>query len=80
MRSFLLTILLLITSVASAQVMTQEAQNNAGQTFIRFYNNSPSYYSCYYRDSYNNYYTFVLAPQLVSMWYPTYGYFEWECV
>jgi len=79
MRAFLLTILLLVTSVVSAQVVPQTAQNNNGQPFIRLYNNTAVYTSCYYKDNFS-YYTFVLAPQQVSMWYPVYGYYQWQCV
>jgi len=83
MRSLILTLLLLISSAVSAQVMQEVATNNAGQPFIRLYNNTPSWVSCYYRDSYN-YFTFVIAPQAVSLWYPIYGMkfgqYEWKCI
>ncbi len=78
MRSFLLVLLLLVSSVASAQIMEQHAQNDMGQPFIRLYNNTPYYASCFYKDAYN-YLTFVIAPGTVSLWYPVYGYYVWQC-
>ena len=79
MKSLFLALLLLISSAVFAQVVQETAMNNAGQPFIRLHNNTPSWASCYYRDTYN-YFTFVIAPQTYSMWYPVYGYYEWQCL
>lgn len=80
MRVFFLTLLLLISSVASAnQVTEQKANNNQGQQFIRLINSSPNQYaSCYYRDAYN-YYTFTVAPNTFTAWQPIYGAYVWQC-
>jgi hypothetical protein len=78
MKKFLLVLLLLLYSSASAQVMEELSTNDIGQAFIRIHNVTPSYYSCYYRDEVN-YVTFVLAPNTVSGWQPVYGYYEWQC-
>ena len=80
MKNFLLASLLLLMSatVSAQQVVEETAVNNMGQPFIRLINNTPYYASCYLRDSYN-YLTFVIAPGSVSMWYPIYGFYVWEC-
>ena len=79
MRALILVLLLMIAPIASAQQVTQQvAQNNMGQPFLRLYNPSPMYVSCFYRDQYN-YYTFTISPHSVSTWYPVYGYFQWAC-
>ena len=78
MRAFFLTLLLLISSVASAQVVEQLANNDVGQPFIRLVNNSNTYASCYYRDTYN-YFTFNIAPNTFTAWQPIYGIYVWEC-
>ncbi len=78
MKSLFLTLLLLVSAASFAQVIQETATNDVGQPFIRMYNNTPSWASCYYRDNYN-YFTFVIAPQTYSMWYPVYGYYEWQC-
>ena len=79
MRALILVLLLMIAPIASAQQVTQQvAQNNMGQPFLRLYNPFPMYVSCFYRDQYN-YYTFTVAPNSVSSWYPVYGYFQWAC-
>ena len=77
MRSLLLA-LLLVCSTALAQIIPQQAENNQGQSFFRIQNHTSYYISCYYRDSYN-YITFTIAPNTVSLWYPVYGYYIWEC-
>ena len=79
MKSFILA-LLLVCSTVFAQVLVQpeQANNNRGQSFFRLHNNSSFYVSCYYRDNYN-FMTFSIAPGSVSMWYPVYGVYVWEC-
>lgn len=77
MRSLLLA-LLLVCSVAFAQIVPQQADNDMGQSFFRLHNTSSYYISCYYRDTYN-YITFTVAPQSTSLWYPVYGFYIWEC-
>jgi len=77
MRSLFLA-LLLVCSVAVAQIVPQQASNDQGQSFLRIHNNTPYYISCYYRDSYN-YITFTISPNTTSLWYPVYGYYIWEC-
>ena len=77
MRSLLFA-LLLVCSTAVAQVVQQQAVNDQGQSFFRLHNNTSNYISCYYRDTYN-YITFTVAPRAISLWYPVYGYYEWEC-
>ena len=79
MRAFFLTLLLLVSTVAYAQVNEQLTSNDVGQPFIRLINNSTSYYaSCYYRDAYN-YITFNIAPNTYTAWQPIYGAYVWEC-
>ena len=78
MRAFFLVLLLLVSSVASAQVTEQKAYNNIGQQFIRLINDSNRYASCYYRDAYN-YLTFTIAPNTLTAWQPIYGIYVWEC-
>ena len=77
MRSLLLA-LLLVCSVAVAQIVPQQADNDQGNSFFRLHNNTPYYISCYYRDSYN-FITFSIAPRSTSLWYPVYGFYIWEC-
>ena len=77
----LLLALLLISSASFAQVVAiipETALNDTGAPFLRLHNNTFSYVSCYYKDEYN-FFTFVLAPQTASLWYPVYGYYEWRC-
>ena len=79
MRAFFLTLLLLVSSVASAFVVEELANNDVGAQFIRLINNSPTQWaSCYYRDAYN-YYTFNIAPNTYTAWQPIYGIYVWEC-
>lgn len=79
MRAFFLTLLLLVSFVASAQVVERLDYNNVGQQFIRLVNNSPTQYaSCYYRDAYN-YITFNIAPNTYTAWQPIYGVYVWGC-
>jgi len=78
MKAFFLVLLLLVSSVASAQVTEQKANNNVGQQFIRLINNSNRYASCYYRDGWN-YLTFTIAPNTITAWQPIYGAYVWEC-
>ena len=78
MRKLILVCLLLVASVANAQVVEQVAKNNMGQPFIRLTNQSNSYVACYYRDAYN-YLTFTIAPHTVTAWQPVYGVYQWEC-
>jgi len=77
MRSLLLA-LLLVCSVAVAQIVPEQANNNQGQAFFRLHNNSSYFVSCYYKDMYN-YITFTIAPNSASLWYPVYGVYVWEC-
>ncbi len=77
MKNLLLT-LLLISTAAFAQITPQTATNDQGAPFLRLFNNTSVYTSCYLRDEYN-YFTFVIAPQTFSLWYPVYGYYEWQC-
>ena len=80
MRNLLLT-LLLISAASFAQIdpiVAQTATNDAGMPFLRLHNNTLIYTSCYLRDEYN-FFTFVIPPQTVSLWYPVYGYYEWQC-
>lgn len=79
MKKFLLVCLLLISSVANAQVVEQTAMNNMGQPFIRLINQSNAWVACYYSDAYN-YLTFSIAPNTVTAWQPIYGAYVWECV
>jgi len=78
MKKLIFILMLLYSSVAFAQIQEQHSVNNAGQTFIRLYNALPRPVSCYYRDNVN-YFTFVIPPRSVSMWYPTYGPYQWQC-
>ncbi len=78
MRKLLLVCLLLISSVANAQVVEQVANNNMGQPFIRLINQSNNWVACYYSDQYN-YFTFSIAPNTVTAWQPIYGAYVWEC-
>jgi len=81
LKNIILALLLAIVVFipASAQVSSQQAVNSIGQPFIRIYNMTPRYVSCYYRDQFN-YFTFVISPNSYSMWYPIYGQYEWRCV
>ena len=78
MKAVFLILLLLVSSVASAQVTEQKANNNVGQQFIRLINDSNRYASCYYRDGWN-YLTFTIAPNTLTAWQPIYGAYVWEC-
>lgn len=74
----LLLVLLLVCSSAFAQVVPQSATNNQGQPFLRLNNTTEYYLSCYIRDNYN-YFTFRISPYTMSVWYPVYGQYVWEC-
>ena len=79
MRSLLLALVLVCsTALAQIQIIPQQADNDQGQSFFRLHNNTSYYISCYYRDSYN-YITFTIAPRSISLWYPIYGFYIWEC-
>jgi hypothetical protein len=70
--------LLLVTTSIIAQVAEQRTVSNSGQHLIRFYNNTNYYVSCYYKSNYG-FYTFSLAPRKVSIWFPFYAPYRWEC-
>ena len=54
MKKFLLVFLLLCSS-AFAQVIGEEhTRNNQGQPFMRIYNTTEAYLSCYYKDEVNS--------------------------
>ena len=78
MKKLLLVCLLLISSVANAQVVEQSAMNNNGQPFLRLVNQSSAWVACFYSDSYN-YLTFSIAPNTVTNWIPVYGAYIWQC-
>lgn len=78
MNRLWLLALMFAAVVASAQVAVQEDITSTGQHVVRFHNNTNHFVSCVYKDKYN-YYTFNLAPQRVSMWYPVYGKYQWRC-
>lgn len=78
MKKLIAICLLLVSSVVAAEIIPEQAVSQNGIPLFRLYNNTPYWTSCYYRDQYN-YFTFSIAPYSYSMWYPSYGYFEWEC-
>jgi len=78
MKKLLLVLLLMFATVADAQVGPQMGQNAYGQPIVRITNTLPRPVSCFIRDQYN-YYTFVVPPRSVSLWYPIYGPWQWSC-
>ena len=77
-KLILICALLLMSFSAYAVVIEQRANNNYGQPFIRFINQSPYWAACYYSDKYN-YLTFSVAPSSTTQWQPIYGAYVWEC-
>lgn len=74
----LFLVLLLLSSIAFAQVNEETSTNDYGQLFIRIHNTTDRYMSCYYKDNIN-YITFVINPYSITDWQPVYGYYEWRC-
>lgn len=79
MKKIILAIaLVLMTSFAGAQVVTDVQRNSQGQPFIRFINHNSYPVSCWYQDQFN-YITFAINSYSSSMYYPIYGNFRWQC-
>lgn len=77
-KIILFLLLMLIPSIADAQVTPQFTRAQNGMPLVRFVNTGPKWLSCYYRDQVN-YYTFTLGPRQMSFWYPIYGQYSWQC-
>ena len=80
MKKLLLVLILLFATPALANpIWIEEAMNNGGQTFFRVHNQTGAYLTCFYVDARNSKFFFSMGPHSVSLWYPTYGMFYWEC-
>jgi len=78
MKKLIAVCLLLMSSFAMADIIPEQTVSQSGVPLFRLFNDTDYHVACYYRDNLN-YFTFTIAPYSYSMWYPSYGYFEWEC-
>jgi len=78
MKHILLTLILLASTTAFAQVFQETAQNNRGQLVLRIVNNINVPVTCYFQDTVS-YYTFSLYPGQRSGWFLVYGRHSWGC-
>lgn len=76
----LLFALLLVFSVSaqSQPYGPQTALSPSGFPVVRFYNQTPYIYACWYRDQ-MNFFVFTLYPNGVTNWQIMYGNFQWSC-
>lgn len=79
MKTLFAVFLLMLSVTAQAQVFAESSVSNTGIVIVRFHNTLPAPVWCYFRDR-HNYFTFVIAAGMPSMWYPAYGIYQWQCV
>jgi hypothetical protein len=78
MKWLVLTLALLLSSAANAQIFPEQTMSTTGMPLVRIRNNTPAPISCFLRDDYN-FVSFAIPPYSASYWYPVYGIFQWHC-
>lgn len=75
-----LCLILLFSNLTFSQtpVGPETSFTDTGHSIVRFYNQTPYTYSCWYRDRVN-FIVFTLYPYSVTDWQIMYSEFQWEC-